>query len=60
VIIRVIVANAIEGEVAIESNEPTREAKEELCKGRMNVEIVFSGKVVGCKFSKMNFVKARL
>lgn len=59
VVLRVIVTNGLEVETTIESNEPTSEAKEKLCKGWMHVEIVFSRYVVSRKFSEMNFVKPK-
>jgi hypothetical protein len=41
VIFRVVVANVLEIELAIESHEPASETEEELCEWRMYVEVVF-------------------
>jgi len=59
VVIGVTIADILEVEVAIESNEPTSEAEEKFRERRMHVKIVFSCDVVGRKFSKMNFVEPR-
>lgn len=57
-ILSVAVANVFEVEVTVEANEPAGETEEELCKRRVDVEVVFTENVVGSEFSKVDFVEA--
>jgi len=60
VIFGVAIANVLEVELTIKSNEPASEAKEKFCEWRVYVEVVFPCDIVGSKFPKVNLVKARI
>lgn len=56
--LRVIVANTIKRELAVESNKPTREAEQHLRQWRMYIEVVLPLDVVSCKLAEVHLVKA--
>lgn len=56
-VFRVAIANGLELELAVETDEPTGEAKKELCKGRVHIEVVFPENVVCRKLAKVDFVE---
>ena len=60
VIFRVAIANVLEVELTIKSNEPASEVEKEFCERWVYVKVVFPCNIVGCKFPKLNFVKARM
>ena len=53
----VAIADGLELELAIETDEPTRKAKKELRERRMHIEVVFPKNVVCRKFAEMDFVE---
>ena len=56
-VFRVAIANGLELKLAIEADEPTRKAEEELRKRRMHIEVVFPEDVVRREFAEVDFVK---
>lgn len=57
--VRVVVTDIFEGEVAVEPNEPASQSEQQLGEWRVHVEVIFAQDVVGREFAKMNLVKAK-
>lgn len=53
----VAVADVLKQETPIEADEPTRQAKQQLCEGRMHVEVVLVCDIVCCELAEVNFVE---
>jgi len=54
----VAVTDVCEFKFAIKAHEPAGGSEKKFCEWRMDVEVVFSKKVVGSEFAKMNLVKS--
>jgi hypothetical protein len=51
------VTDVVERELAIEADEPTRKSKKKFRERRMDVEVVFSRYIVGCKLAKVYLIE---
>jgi len=57
VIGRVTVTNAREVKVALKTNKPSRESKQQFRKWGMNIEVVLATQIVGCEFAEMDLIE---
>ena len=57
-VLRVAVSDVLELELAVEADEPASETEQELCEGRVDVEVVFARDVVCGELAKVYFIES--